>query len=216
MRVGPLQIGYTNKTIEPTSYGMSFYYDTATSKYHIDVNNPKVSYEDNSAMTIYGDLNVHGNINILDNEGCNFNFTMKVLSSNLQRVDRYINYISNAGDSGDGYNNSDDKIQMSFDILRSRENLVIDPLENAKTPVIIKNMNDVNPVTKFITYSKSNICYSMIELAIYNSNLQILDDSFEKINNIKNAVQISVVGNNSNTTLDFNVYNNKHKIIYFK
>ena len=208
MRVGPLQIGYTNKTIEPTSYGMSFYYDTATSKYHIDVNNPKVSYEDNSAMTIYGDLNVHGNINILDNEGCNFNFTMKVLSSNLQRVDRYINYISNAGDSGDGYNNSDDKIQMSFDILRSKENLVIDPLENAKTPVIIKNMNDVNPVTKFITYSKSNICYSMIELAIYNSNLQILDDSFEKINNIKNAVQISVVGNNSNTTLDFNVYNN--------
>ena len=209
MRVGPLQIGYTDKTIEPTSYGMSFYYDTATSKYHIDVNNPKVSYEDKSAMTIYGDLNVHGNINILDNEGCNYNFTMKLLSSNLQRVDRYINYISNAGDSGEGYDKSGDKIEMSFDILRSRENLVIDPLKNSKTPVIIKNMNDDNPVTKFITYSKSNICYSMIELAIYNSNLQILDDSIDKNNNVKNAVQISLGGNNnSNTTLDFNVYNN--------
>ena len=31
-RIGPLQIGYTNKTIEPTSYGMSFYYDTVKSK----------------------------------------------------------------------------------------------------------------------------------------------------------------------------------------
>ena len=69
-------------------------------------------------------------------------------------------------------------------------------------------MNDDNPVTKFITYSKSNICYSMIELAIYNSNLQLIDDSQDKVNNIKNSIQISVGNNNSNTSLDFNVYNN--------
>ena len=36
-RVGPLQIGYTDKTIQPTSYGMSFYYDTEKSKYHIEM-----------------------------------------------------------------------------------------------------------------------------------------------------------------------------------
>jgi hypothetical protein len=207
MRVGPLQIGYTDKTIEPTSYGMSFYYDPVSSKYHIDVNNPKVSYEDKSAMTIYGDLNVHGNVNILDNDGCNFNFTMKALSSNLKRVDRYINYIS--GDGVDtGYSASTNKIAMSIDILRPRENVIIDPVENQKIPVIIKNMNDDNPATKFITYSKSNICYSMIELAIYNSNLQLVDDAIDKQNNIRNAVQISVGNNNSNTYLDFNVYNN--------
>ena len=207
MRVGPLQIGYTDKTIEPTSYGMSFYYDPASSKYHIDVNNPKVSYDDKSAMTIYGDLNVHGNVNILDNEGCNFNFTMKALSSNLKRVDRYINYIS--GDGIDtGYATSTNKIAMSIDILRPRENVIIDPVENQKIPVIIKNMNDDNPVTKFITYSKSNICYSMIELAIYNSNLQLVDDAIDKQNNIRNAIQMSVANNNSNTYLDFNVYNN--------
>ena len=207
MRVGPLQIGYTDKTIEPTSYGMSFYYDPASSKYHIDINNPKVSYDDKSAMTIYGDLNVHGNVNILDNEGCNFNFTMKALSSNLKRVDRYINYIS--GDGIDtGYATSTNKIAMSIDILRPRENVIIDPVENQKIPVIIKNMNDDNPVTKFITYSKSNICYSMIELAIYNSNLQLVDDAIDKQNNIRNAIQMSVANNNSNTYLDFNVYNN--------
>jgi hypothetical protein len=207
MRVGPLQIGYTDKTIEPTSYGMSFYYDPVSSKYHIDVNNPKVSYEDKSAMTIYGDLNVHGNVNILDNEGCNFNFTMKALSSNLKRVDRYINYISGNG-IDTGYSASTNKIAMSIDILRPRENVIIDPVENQEIPVIIKNMNDDNPVTKFITYSKSNICYSMIELAIYNSNLQLVDDDIDKQNNIRNAIQMSVGNNNSNTYLDFNVYNN--------
>ena len=207
MRIGPLQIGYTDKTIEPTSYGMSFYYDPVSSKYHIDVNNPKVSYEDKSAMTIYGDLNVHGNVNILDNEGCNFNFTMKALSSNLKRVDRYINYISGNG-IDTGYDTSTNKIAMSIDILRPRENVIIDPVENQEIPVIIKNMNDDNPVTKFITYSKSNICYSMIELAIYNSNLQLVDDDIDKLNNIRNAIQISVGNNNSNTYLDFNVYNN--------
>ena len=207
MRIGPLQIGYTNKTIEPTSYGMSFYYDPLSSKYHIDVNNPKVSYDDKSAMTIYGDLNVHGNVNILDNEGCNFNFTMKALSSNLQKVDRYINYISGSG-IDTGYSTSANKIAMSIDILRPKENIIIDPVENAKIPVIIKNMNDDNPATKFITYSKSNICYSMIELAIYNSNLQLVDDVIDKQNNIRNAIQMSVANNNSNTYLDFNVYNN--------
>jgi hypothetical protein len=207
MRVGPLQIGYTDKTIEPTSYGMSFYYDPASSKYHIDVNNPKVSYDDKSAMTIYGDLNVHGNVNILDNEGCNFNFTMKALSSNLRRVDRYINYISGNG-IDTGYSASTNKIAMSIDILRPRENVIIDSVENEKIPVIIKNMNDDNPTTKFITYSKSNICYSMIELAIYNSNLQLVDDAIDKQNNIRNAIQMSVGNNNSNTYLDFNVYNN--------
>jgi hypothetical protein len=132
---------------------------------------------------------------------------MKALSSNLKRVDRYINYIS--GDGVDtGYSASTNKIAMSIDILRPRENVIIDPVENAKIPVIIKNMNDDNPATKFITYSKSNICYSMIELAIYNSNLQLVDDAIDKQNNIRNAVQISVGNNNSNTYLDFNVYNN--------
>ena len=120
---------------------MSFYYDPVSSKYHIDVNNPKVSYEDKSAMTIYGDLNVHGNVNILDNEGCNFNFTMKALSSNLKRVDRYINYISGNG-IDTGYSASTNKIAMSIDILRPKENVIIDPVENQEIPVIIKNMND--------------------------------------------------------------------------
>jgi len=133
---------------------------------------------------------------------------MKALSSNLQRVNRYINYISSSSDIDNGYSQSDNKIAMSIDILRPKENIIIDAVENEKIPVIIKNMNDANPVTKFITYSKSNICYSMIELAIYNSNLQLIDDSQDKVNNIKNSIQISVGNNNSNTSLDFNVYNN--------
>ena len=65
--VGPLQFGYTHGTQHPTNYGMSMYYNTKTDKYHVDVNNPTVITNiDNvkSAMTIYGDLEVLGSVNI--------------------------------------------------------------------------------------------------------------------------------------------------------
>ena len=38
---------------------MSFYYDTIQSKYHIDLNNPKVAYDDDWAMTMYGEFRAH-------------------------------------------------------------------------------------------------------------------------------------------------------------
>jgi hypothetical protein len=212
-RVGPLQIGYTDKTIQPTSYGMSFYYDTEKSKYHIDVNNPKVEYNDDSAMTIYGDLSVHGNINILDNNGCNFNFNLKALSSNLQKVDKYFNYTSSDIINSAYNNNSSDKIITTFDIFRPKESIIIDPITTGDIPLVIKNINnttDRKPSTKFVTYSKNNVSYSSIELAIYNSNLYYFNDSDDMNNNIKSSIEISTRDDriNSNTILDFNVFNN--------
>jgi hypothetical protein len=38
---------------------MSFNYDTIKSKYHIDLNNPKVAYDDDWAMTMYGEFRAH-------------------------------------------------------------------------------------------------------------------------------------------------------------
>ena len=219
-RVGPLQIGYTDKTIEPTSYGMSFYYDTEKSKYHIDVNNPKVKYDDDSAMTIYGDLSVHGNINILDNYGCNFNFNLKALSTNLEKVDKYFNYVSS--DILNGYNNiSSDKIVASFDIFRPKENIIIDPINLNEIPLVVKNINNTTirrPSTKFITYSKNDISYSSIELAIYNSNFYYFNDTNDMNENVKSSVEISTSYdiNNSNTILDFNVLNNANYKNFFR
>ena len=219
-RVGPLQIGYTDKTIQPTSYGMSFYYDTEKSKYHIDVNNPKVKYDDDSAMTIYGDLSVHGNINILDNYGCNFNFNLKALSTNLEKVDKYFNYVSS--DILNGYNNiSSDKIVASFDIFRPKENIIIDPINLNEIPLVVKNINNTTirrPSTKFITYSKNDISYSSIELAIYNSNFYYFNDTNDMNENVKSSVEISTSYdiNNSNTILDFNVLNNANYKNFFR
>ena len=44
-------------------------------KFHIEDNN--------SAMSIYGDLDVHGNINIIDKYGSNYNFRL----ANLGHID---------------------------------------------------------------------------------------------------------------------------------
>ena len=226
-RVGPLQIGYTNKTIEPTSYGMSFYYDTVKSKYHIDVNNPKVSYKDDSAMTIYGDLSVHGNINILDNYGCNFNFNFKGVTAQLEKVDKYVdkyfNYIS-CNILNNAYNNSLNKIITSFDIFRPKDNIIIDCINNIEIPLIVKNVNNVNndngdeteewkPAAKFITYSKKDVSYSSIELSIYNSNFYRINDADDIAgDNIRSSVEISTCLKDNNTILDFNVLNSgSHK-----
>jgi hypothetical protein len=69
-QVGPLQIGYTNNTVHPNHYGMSMYFDKmSTSNYYIDINNPNVNvnFKSRSTMTIYGSLDVRGDINITGN-----------------------------------------------------------------------------------------------------------------------------------------------------
>lgn len=66
--VGPLQFGYTNGTQHPKHFGMSMYFNKLNSNYSIDINNPDVDADftnKNSAMSIYGNLDVHGNINII-------------------------------------------------------------------------------------------------------------------------------------------------------
>ena len=83
--VGPLQFGYTDGTEHPEHYGMTIYYDKNkqtlgnNSSYHIDINARGVYDYTNknfpkSAMSIYGDLDVHGNINIVNKEGSTFNY----------------------------------------------------------------------------------------------------------------------------------------------
>jgi hypothetical protein len=66
--VGPLQFGYTDGTQHPKHFGMSMYFNKLNSNYSIDINNPNVDADftnKNSAMSIYGNLDVHGNINII-------------------------------------------------------------------------------------------------------------------------------------------------------
>lgn len=67
--VGPLQFGYTNGTQRPTNYGMTMYFNSRTSNYHVDINNHNINTnlaqrENNNVMQIHGNLQVYGDINL--------------------------------------------------------------------------------------------------------------------------------------------------------
>jgi hypothetical protein len=208
-RVGPLQIGYTDKTFKPQSYGMSFYYNTQNSNYHIDVNNPNVSYDYNSksAMSIYGDLEVHGNINIIDDYGKNYKFRLADLST-LSEVKTYINTIQSSQESYD----EDNIVSLNFSLLTPNSSLVIDPLDDLSIPLIIKQDNSNFSVAKFITFSDENIIStSSIELGIYNSNLSIFDDNIDKTENMRNMVELKVSSFDNDTSFKMSFYNNNTK-----
>jgi hypothetical protein len=234
-RIGPLQIGYTDKTIEPTSYGMSMYYNTLNSNYHIDFNNPNVSYdflkeEKNVAVSIYGDLDVYGNINIVDNNSSgsnNFNFRLKRLEGQTD-LRKYIDVVSV---SNILYKNIIDYDDIEYSgkniVFKPTKSIVVDSIVNTDIPFVIKQNNDRLSVAKFITYTSNlltnnainnannainhNHDYSALELGIYKYN--DFNVSYDKDNtNIKNMVQILVSNNNDfagdNTNLSFSYYKN--------
>jgi hypothetical protein len=138
---------------------------------------------------------------------------MMGVSSQLKKVEKYLDNIS-CNIFNSAYSNlPNDKIITSFDIFRPKDNIIIDPIIDNEIPLIVKNVNNNNnikPVSKFITYSKSDISYSTIELAIYNSNLYYYYDSDDMNNNIKSSIEIATCNdkNNRNTILDFNILNN--------
>jgi len=212
-RVGPLQIGYTDKTAEPTTYGMSMYYNTLNSNYHIDFNNPNISYdfakEDrNVAVSIYGDLDVYGNVNIIENSSNNFNFRLKRIEG-LAELSKYIDIVSA---SNIIYKNLIDHDDIEYSgkniIFKPIHSIIVDSIVNTDIPFVVKQNNDELSAAKFITYSSNVICSSSIELGIYNNNDYTTGyDDFHE--NIKNMVQISVsTKNTSNTNLTFSYFNN--------
>jgi hypothetical protein len=232
-RIGPLQIGYTDKTIEPTSFGMSMYYNTLNSNYHIDFNNPNVSYDflkedKNVAVSIYGDLDVYGNINIVDrgDTSNNYNFRLKRLEG-LTELTKYIDVVSV---SNILYKNIIDYNDIEYSgkniVFKPTKSIVVDSIVNTDIPFVVKQNNDGLSVAKFITYTSNvlsgggsgsgdginhNHDYSAIELGIYKFN--DFNVSYDKdATNIKNMVQILVSNNNDiqtdNTNLTFSYYKN--------
>ena len=212
-RIGPLQVGYTDKTIEPTTYGMSMYYNSVNSNYHIDFNNPNVSYDfanekSNIAVSIYGDLDVYGNINIIDNNSNNFNFRLK----KLEDVAEFTKYISVVSASNVIYKNiiEHDDIEHSGQniIFKPIKSIIVDSIINESIPFVIKQNNDALSAAKFITYSSNLSCSSALELGIYRyNNFTTAYDADS--NNIKNMVQFRVANKNtSNTCLTLSYYKN--------
>jgi hypothetical protein len=69
---GNLQIGFTDNTYNPTHSCMNFFYNQTTKKYFIDINNPIVNhnYNQNNAVSIKGNVEVEGNINLKGDNSC--------------------------------------------------------------------------------------------------------------------------------------------------
>ena len=225
-RIGPLQIGYADKTIEPTNFGMSMYYNTLTSNYHVDFNKPDVSYEflneeKNVAVSIHGDLNVHGNINIIDNGSNNFNVRLKRVEG-LTELAKYIDVVAV---SNLIYKNVIDYNDIEYSgkniIFKPTQSIVVDSIVNTDIPFVVKQNNDRLSTAKFITYSSNVIMdneihnnhdYSAIEMGIYRFNDFHVGYDRNRNTNIKNMVQILVSNNNNvnteNTNLTFSYYKN--------
>jgi hypothetical protein len=212
-RIGPLQIGYTDKTIEPTSFGMSMYYDNLNSNYHVDFNNPNVSYDflkegTNSAVSIYGDLDVYGNINIIDSGSNNFNYRLKKLEG-LAELSKYIDVVSA---SNVIYKNIIDHDDIEYSgkniIFKPIKSIIVDSIVNDAIPFVVKQNNENFSAAKFITYSSNISRYSSLELGIYNNNN--FTTGFDDYNeNINNMVEFRVANKNtSNTSLTFSYYKN--------
>ena len=224
-RIGPLQIGYIDKDTKPKTYGMSFYYNSTNSNYHIDVNKNKVSYEDNdSAMSIYGDLEVHGNINIIDKYGSNYNFRLSEFDK-LTHLTQYIKTDVTTSTQNPGLHYDPGLPSLNNDIRYTGLNIlytpnksvIIDSLEKIAIPLIVKQDNSNFPVTKFITYAdNTSNCSSSLELAIYNSNLKYVDDDEDKVSNIKNIIKFNLsCDDDSNTNFDMSFFHdNLYKKFY--
>ena len=231
-RIGPLQFGYTaEKTIDPTTFAMSMYYNDRKSKYHIDFNNPVLHTDviPESTVSIYGDLDVYGNINIIDNNSNNFNFRIKKLEGLSEYVNvKYYDINSDIYSSNIVYKSltNPDDIEYSGKniIFTPRESIIVESLDslepakkgiNKKIPFVVKQNDDSLSVAKFITYSSSNIdASSAIELCIYGNNDYTTAYDGNPAN-IKNNVRFNVANDiNDNTKLTFSYFKkelNKYK-----
>jgi len=216
--IGPLQIGYTDKTFKPTTYGMSFYYNTVDSNYHIDVNNPniEVNSENKSAMSIYGDLEVHGNIKIIDKNGDNFNFKLNTISNLVSVINNASTYTITQPPIGSSTNAENNIIALNFSLLTPDTSLVIHPKtsENMSIPLIIKQTNNDFSVAKFITYeiADKEKTSSSIELGIYNIDNGLFNDNIDKLTNTSNMVQLKIMKNDNNASkFNMSFYNTNTK-----
>ena len=194
--IGPLQIGYTYNTYNPTKTAINIYYDPV-SLYHLDINKPSIDYNYNksSAMSIYGDLEVYGNINIIGNKNYKLNginvgdFTHLVSQQSSQNNNQINNDIANNDISMIG-----SKIIMLSDkttIVGFKDDWILNhiPITNAESIPLYIYQNKYNtPALKIYTTNFNNINQpniSKIEIGLINNTSitpsQILTNNVELI-----------------------------------
>jgi hypothetical protein len=214
-RIGPLQFGYTDNSINPTNFCMSMYYNK-NKTYHIDINNPKInySYKPSVAMSIYGDLEVYGNINLIDNSNLGLNYKINgiTVSSNIGKsiIDNSI--------LNQTYN---DYVMSKDDISINGQKIVILPTKttaigyvdnwflqyvqriqndtNHKTPLVVYQKNTNSAICKFGATDSDMPCAASIELGTFYTKKNYTGEN-------KNMAEFKVLGYNNTTILELNSY----------
>lgn len=210
--IGPLQIGYTFDSYEPIKNAINLYYNINSSNYHIDINKTEVNYNYNNdvALSVYGDLEVYGNINIIStnyNKYYKYNNEKIVLSNinnelnvpfdnNIYDCINQFNDISMTGNNitlltekSCFIGNYNDLITSNF-ILNYHNNI-----NTLKSSLNIFQSDNKNSVCKFYS-NYSNITSNNL----YNNN--IIDFSIIDIENtIHNNVKIKLTGYDDNITI---------------
>jgi hypothetical protein len=228
-RVGPLQFGYMDNAIVPNTFGMTMFYTPDEKSYHIDINNPNVDFgfKKDTALSVYGDLEVHGNINIVDSENKGFNYKINGINYSSDAISQ-VQQAQQAPNTseilfGGNKNKNDIVINAEKIVLMPNNTTLIGYADdwflnyanklqtlngNTYTPLIVYQKNKDQAVARFVStghtdYIKSS---SAIEIGTYNSIVK---------NNeyIKNMVEFKVSGfqQNANTLLQLSSFDKTSK-----
>ena len=207
-----LQFGYTNGTQQPTHSGMTMYFNDETLNYHIDINNKNIDNEfksKTSAMSIYGDLDVHGSVNLI---GTSNSYKINGINVSPTAIDEVSEQINN--DEILSTTNVLNDVVISGDkiAILPKKTLAIGNVNEGfasyllnigkadndyKVPLtVFQNGNEANikPVCSFVTNcSEQNINKSSsIELSIIDTSLNSLK---------KNSVNFNIRNFNDNSDL---------------
>lgn len=164
---GVLQLGFTNNSINPTHSAINFYFNDTNNKYHIDINNPNVNYNYNrdTAVSIKGNVEIDGNLNLIGE-----NSTYKI---NGIIVGSFSNPVIMKTVNSSSYNNNQGNNTNDVSIVANKIGL----LPN-KTIAFAYNKDDW-------IYKKLNLIQETITedniLSIFYNNKDYINDSYPPI-----------------------------------
>ena len=217
--VGPLMLGYTSNTQHPTHQGIVMYFNKSDSQYHIDVNSPNLRSSEEatsgSAMSIYGDLDVHGNINLIGNKTYKIN-GIDVSPTAIQDAQNNDTNLEDETGTTNGLNDvviSGNKIAMvpkktmaigHLDQHFANYLKKIGNVETYTTPLTVYQNSSSSQVCNFMTHYDTNITnYSKMELGLFDAtNASIGEDytSPDYTGVKKNSIQFKVFNYGKQTT----------------
>jgi len=226
---GPLQFGYTKNQRPNQSYGITMYYDIATNNYSVDINNPNINTNTNnrpsgnSAMAVYGNLDVYGDVNIIGSTNNYKKNGIIVSPTAIQQIST-----TSSGQLSDDH--SDTTPINENDVVITGKNVAILPEQtlvvghinpgfatyikkldsNYKTPLTVYQDSIIDAsVCKFFSKSRANI-----ELCLLNIAKENITPGSGKTNSIQ--FEISSEQNDSLTRFDINGYTKNEQTDMFR